>query len=192
MKKNYYNNLEIKENQDQGDKLQSENIAQEDPNTVNALSINLKEDQMNLYFGKNNYLQTEGFKKKIRSAKEKYNINKDILIKNDKKKSEYLSINANINSINNVKSSREHSKNNSNTLKSKKSKSARNRIMGNFNSRKLQKSKEKSFNKFIRPMSVYSPRKNTCSFYFSNTFSDYYKEDLKTFSEKTKPILYLL
>ena len=58
--------------------------------------------------------------------------------------------------------------------------------MGNFNSRKLQKSKEKSFNKFIRPMSVYSPRKNTCSFYFSNTFSDYYKEDLKTFSEKMK------
>ena len=148
--------------------------------------VDLKEDQMNLYFGKNNYLQTEGFKKKIRSAKEKYNINKDILIKNDKKKSEYLSINANINSINNVKSSREHSKNNSNTLKSKKSKSARNRIMGNFNSRKLQKSKEKSFNKFIRPMSVYSPRKNTCSFYFSNTFSDYYKEDLKTFSEKMK------
>ena len=42
--------------------------------------VDLKEDQMNLYFGKNNYLQTEGFKKKIRSAKEKYNINISVLI----------------------------------------------------------------------------------------------------------------
>ena len=46
MKKNYFNNLEIKENQDQGDKLQSENIVNEDPNTTNALSINLKQDQI--------------------------------------------------------------------------------------------------------------------------------------------------
>ena len=35
-------------------------------------------------------------------------------------------------------------------------------------------------------MSVYSPRVNTCSFYFSNAFSDYYKEDLKSFSNKLK------
>ena len=35
-------------------------------------------------------------------------------------------------------------------------------------------------------MSVYSPRGTSCSFYFSSAFSDYYKEDLKTFSEKMK------
>ena len=73
-----------------------------------------------------------------------------------------------------------------NTLKSKKSSSARNRIMNSLNSRKIPKNKNKSSNKFIRPMSLYSPRKSPCSFYFSNAFSDYYKEDLKTFSEKMK------
>ena len=46
MKKNYYNNSGIKENQDQGDKLQSENIVHKDPNTTNALSINLKQNQI--------------------------------------------------------------------------------------------------------------------------------------------------
>ena len=35
-------------------------------------------------------------------------------------------------------------------------------------------------------MSVYSPRAGSFSFYFSSAFSDYYKEDLKSFSEKMK------
>ena len=58
--------------------------------------------------------------------------------------------------------------------------------MTGLNSWKSQKNKYKSFHKYIRPMSVYSPRANTCSFYFSNAFSDYYKEDLKSFSDKMK------
>ena len=36
----------------------------------------------------------------------------------------------------------------------------------------------------IRPRSIYSVRKPEEIFYFSNDFSDYYKEDLKTFCEK--------
>ena len=36
----------------------------------------------------------------------------------------------------------------------------------------------------IRPISIYSTRKPLDTFYFSNDFSDYYKQDLKTFSEK--------
>ena len=40
----------------------------------------------------------------------------------------------------------------------------------------------------IRPMSMYSPRKDNSCFYYSSTFSDYYKEDFKTFIEKI-PIL---
>ena len=40
----------------------------------------------------------------------------------------------------------------------------------------------------VRPMSVYSQRDQDDIFYFSQTFSDYYKEDLKTFSQKM-PIL---
>jgi len=36
----------------------------------------------------------------------------------------------------------------------------------------------------IRPVSMYSPREENSCFYYSNTFSDYYKEDFKSFSEK--------
>ena len=155
-----------------------------------VILVDLHDDQMNLYFGENNFLGDDRLKKKIKSAK--YDINKNILI--NKKKSQFQSINSNINSTDiapsiNNKSLKNHSKNNSNmnnTLKSKKSSSARNRIMNSLNSRKIPKNKGKSSNKFIRPMSLYSPRKSPCSFYFSNAFSDYYKEDLKTFSEKMK------
>ena len=155
--------------------------------------VDLYEDQMNLYFGKNNPIQTEGIRNKIRSAKEKYEMNKNKLINNKTKKSNHLSINTNLNThvispLNNIKQ-KTQSKNQSSvnySLKSKKSSSARNRIMSSINSRKSQKNKDRSLHKHIRPMSVYSPRVNTCSFYFSNTFSDYYKEDLKTFSEKMK------
>ena len=58
--------------------------------------------------------------------------------------------------------------------------------MSSINSRKSQKNRERSLHRHIRTMSVYSPRTKTFTFYFSNTFSDYYKEDLKTFSEKMK------
>ena len=40
----------------------------------------------------------------------------------------------------------------------------------------------------IRPMSMYSPRINNSCYYFSSTFSDYYKEDFKSFCNKM-PIL---
>ena len=153
--------------------------------------VDLNEEQMNLYFGKKNFIQNEGIKGKIKSAKENYVINKN---KRNIQKQNNLSINSNINSKNvfplNIKEksktpSHNHSSVN-NTLKSKKSSSARNRIMSSLNSKKSHKNIDKSFHKHIRPMSVYSPRVNACSFYFSNTFSDYYKEDLKTFSEKMK------
>ena len=99
------------------------------------------------------------------------NFDKNQAIKKENKDSKNLTINTNVNSINN-------------TLKSKKSLSAKNRIITRINSRKSLKNKYKSFHKFIRPMSVYSPKISSCSFYFSNAFSDYYKEDLKSFSNK--------
>ena len=45
------------------------------------------------------------------------------------------------------------------------------------------KKKESTYHN-IRPRSIYSIRKPEETFYFSNDFNDYYKEDLKTFSEK--------
>ena len=136
-----------------------------------VILVDLYEEQMNMFFGKNNFIHTNTNNKKVKSAKVKNNTNKKELIIKSIKNQKNLSINTNLNS-------------NNNTLKSKKSISARNRIMTSFISKKSQKSK--SHHKHIRPMSVYSPRVNTCSFYFSNVFSDYYKEDLKSFSEKMK------
>ena len=155
-----------------------------------VILVDLYEDQMGLYFGKNNFYQNEDKRGKIKSAKEKYGIYN---IKSKIKKQNNSNVNTNLNFNNispnvNIKSkaqSHNHS-NMNNTLKSKKSSSARNRIMSSLNSRKSHKNKDKPLHKHIRPMSVYSPRVNTCSFYFSNIFSDYYKEDLKTFSEKMK------
>ena len=43
-------------------------------------------------------------------------------------------------------------------------------------------------NHSIRPVSMYVPREENSCFYYSNTFSDYYKEDFKSFCEKI-PIL---
>ena len=155
-----------------------------------VILVDLYEDQMGLYFGKNNFNQNEGKRGKIKSAKEKYGIYNN---KRKMKKQNNSNVNTNLNFNNispnvNIKSKAQSHNHNSvnNTLKSKKSSSARNRIMSSLNSRKSHKNKDKPLHKHIRPMSVYSPRVNTCSFYFSNIFSDYYKEDLKTFSEKMK------
>ena len=144
-----------------------------------VILVDLHEDQMNLFFGKNNFIQPENKKRKNKSAYNKnISFNQNLINKN-------LNINTNI--INNLKKNiHSHSNSKSNTIRSKKSSSARNRIMATINSHKSSKKKIFSNYNHIRPMSVYSPRTNTGSFYFSNTFSDYYKEDLKTFSEKMK------
>ena len=156
-----------------------------------VILVDLYEDQMNLFFGNNNFIQTENQKRKTKSAQIKTSNNNNRLIK----KSKNLNINTNIisNKTNNIitiqkskNNSHSNSNSKSNTLLSKKSSSARNRIMSTLNSRKSSKKKFISNYHHIRPMSVYSPRANAGSFYFSNTFSDYYKEDLRSFSEKMK------
>ena len=151
-----------------------------------VILVDLHEEQMNLFFGKK-FFPNESSKKKIKSAKKNFGLNNNKTGKNN------ININTNNNSnyiflSNNKIKSNSQSQYSSinNTLKSKKSVSARNRIISSINTRKSQKKRDKTFHKHIRPMSVYSPRVNTGSFYFSNTFSDYYKEDLKSFSEKMK------
>ena len=116
--------------------------------------VDLFEDQMNLYFGKNNFIKSEENNKKSKKR-----------IKNKKK----LSINITNN-------------NTGNFIKSHKRSKEINIIKTSNND---LSSKNMAHN-YIRPMSVYSPRENSFSFYFSSAFSDYYKEDLKTFSEKMK------
>ena len=133
--------------------------------------VDLFEDQMNLYFGKNNFLKTEANeKKKIK--------NKLLSNKNNKKSIKKLKNpkNLTINTNPNNTLSKSSSKNNKTSTKINNTKTQNNT---NITSKTLT-------HHHIRPMSVYSPRANSCSFYFSSTFSDYYKEDLKSFSEKMK------
>ena len=122
--------------------------------------VDLYEDQMNLYFGKNNFLKNESDSKA--KIKNKLLIKKNIKKNARTQKKKNLSINTNA----------------TNTLSNQKSKK---NITSNINI-----TSKTGTHHHIRPMSVYSPRGNSCSFYFSSTFSDYYKEDLKSFSEKMK------
>lgn len=120
--------------------------------------VDLLEDQMNLYFGKNNFVNTES------KESNKFLQNN----KNTKKFKNYKNLSINITT-------------NSNNYKNSKKEKKINNTQNNNN----VLSKNVNYH-YIRPMSVYSPRGDSCSFYFSSAFSDYYKEDLKTFSEKMK------
>ena len=129
--------------------------------------VDLLEDQMNLYFGKNNFLQTEENKKKIKNK----------ILNNKKKLKTPKKLNININSTNNNKISKRNINYSHRASK----------IINNTQVQNNNNITTKNINNYhIRPMSVYSPRLNSCSFYFSSAFSDYYNEDLKTFSEKMK------
>ena len=56
------------------------------------------------------------------------------------------------------------------------------------NQKQKSKNSIKKPHKIIRPMSVYSQRNNLSYFYFSKTINNYFKENLKTFSERIKII----
>ena len=127
--------------------------------------VDLYEDQMNLYFGKNNFVKAEEknkFSKNNQKSRNKV-INKKSL---------------SINTTYNDKSTLPIDNIIKNHISSK--------IINNNKIPNNNLTSKTMTTNYIRPMSVYSPRINSCSFYFSSAFSDYYKEDLKTFSEKMK------
>ena len=59
---------------------------------------------------------------------------------------------------------------------------------GRINSYNTSKTNNNINHNNIRPISMYSPRINNSCYYYSSTFSDYYKEDFKSFCNKM-PIL---
>ena len=125
-----------------------------------VILVDLFEDQMNMYFG-NNFFRTDSTDNKVKNKILHNNKN----ITDNKKK---LRTN---NNINNTVSKKNYTKGTKINIKKSQN--------NNISSKTLN-------HNHIRPMSVYSPREKSCSFYFSSVFSDYYKEDLKTFSEKMK------
>ena len=150
-------------------KKQKLNISEDNKNPEfksPVVLVDLFEDQMNLYFGKNNFINTE-------SKDSKKKLKNKLLNNNTKKFKNQKKLSINIPSTNIIKSK-------SNNKYKEKIKT----INNNTQSNNVNSKNNINYN-YIRPMSVYSPRIN-CSFYFSSAFSDYYKEDLKTFSEKMK------
>ena len=151
--------------------------------------VDLHEDQMNLYFGKNQLFKTDSEDKKNKiKNKILYNKNNNN-IKNKKKSKDSKKSHININSINKTTSkSNNKNYNTTNNFNSKLSKKINSNIKEdkNIKTQNINPNSKTLIHHHIRPMSVYSPRGTSCSFYFSSAFSDYYKEDLKTFSEKMK------
>ena len=147
--------------------------------------VDLPDDKIKLFFGKNSL----GCNLNISSNKNKksknHNVNNNT--KNEKKTRPKSAIPNKIfttpNNFNkNKKNIKTPGKNEGNMVNSKLlTESNLNNTNNNTNDSKI------NFN-HIRPMSIYSNHLPQDTFYFSNTFNDYYKEKLKSFTEKM-PIL---
>ena len=140
-------------------------IVSEDIKSPKVL-VDLPDDKMMYFFGKNAFGNNNNDKAASNFAK-KLNIDYNIsntLSNNDKTET--------------LKSNRSNTKFRS----SSKIKSSRTNKTGR-NIGKIEKS-----HNFIKPISIFAKFNPEDTFYFSNTFSDYYKEDFKSFTNKM-PIL---
>ena len=156
--------------------------------------VDLPDDKMQYFFGKNsfgNIKKTSKFRNKSKNEnkKEKYT-------PNFRKNNTYTEKQNNINIINTTPNINEN-KNNKNKIGIRK----RNVKLPtwhfpykNRESLKTQKEETKTDinnnnnNNHVQPISIYSKYGPNNTFYFSNAFSDYYKEDFKSFTKKM-PVL---
>ena len=146
--------------------------------------VDLPDDKMLYFFGKHAFGDNNDDDKKKKNKK--------------KNGATFRNSNTNMNN-NNVSTLSNINKSNTKHLGSSKIKSSK-ILKTNRKDRDKDKDKEKdkeSNNKntesniahnYIKPMSIYGQFNPEDTFYFSNTFSDYYKEDLKSFTNKM-PIL---
>ena len=141
--------------------------------------VDLPDDKMIYFFGKN------AFDDDFNNPKNKKNKNKNV--------STFRKANTNNNfNISNTQSCNDKTQ----TLKSNRSNNNNTKIRASskikssrtFKSGKKINNKKDNNHNYIKPISIYSKFDPEDTFYFSNTFSDYYKEDLKSFTNKM-PIL---
>ena len=132
--------------------------------------VDLPNDKMNYFFGKNS------FGNSVNNLK--YKNNTPNFRKNNKNKKDK---NVNLKSDKNIK--RRNSKLSTWKFSYKCKENTK-------NNNKIKEESKTDFdeNNHIKPISVYWNHGPKSTFYFSNTFSDYYKEDLKSFTKKM-PIL---
>ena len=149
--------------------------------------VDLPDDKMKIFFGKNSLGSNLNISSSNRTNKN--TINNENTISKSEKKTRPKSANphkkfASLNNFNKNKKNKTKTprKSDATMTKSKlNTESYLNNTNNNFNNSNA------NYN-HIRPMSVYSNHSIKDTFYFSNAFSDYYKEDLKSFTEKM-PIL---
>ena len=132
--------------------------------------VDLPDDKMLLFFGKNAFENENNGKKNKKGS-------------SFRKKSNY---NYNIsNTISNNDATQTIKTNRSNT---KFRISSKLKASGAIKAGKKYDNKNEKGHNYIKPMSIYAKFNPEDTFYFSNTFSDYYKEDLKSFTNKM-PVL---
>ena len=143
--------------------------------------VDLPNDKMQYFFGKNSFGNITNTSKYKNNKKEKDKYN-PFRRKNNSKNLEITS--KTTPNINNDK--------NSNKIRKRNNKIPTWHIpFKNAEIFKTQKEESKSnnnINGYIQPVSIYANYGPNNTFYFSNTFSDYYKEDLKSFTKKM-PVL---
>ena len=138
--------------------------------------VDLPDDKMLYFFGNNAFLDDNDTKK---SKKNKYKNGSTFRrkVNNNYNVSNTLSNNEKTQTLKTNRS------NNKNKTSSKLKTSTSIKSNGKNN-----KNDDNNGHKYIKPMSIYAKFNPEDTFYFSNTFSDYYKEDLKSFTNKM-PIL---
>jgi hypothetical protein len=137
--------------------------------------VDLQENQMNMFFNDNINGNTSN-KKKLMKQQLEHMQRMNKMKMNDRKSN----INSNSSNISHKKSI---SNNNSFQRSSTRNKSIRSVRSASASQSRFNKKKPIEGN-CVRPMSVYTRRNPKDTFYFSQTFSDYYKEDLKDFVKK--------
>ena len=132
--------------------------------------VDLPDDKMLLFFGKNAFENDNDNKKKKKSSSFRKKITTNYNISNTISNEATQTLKSN--------------RSNTRFIASSKMKTSR----SNKTAKKENNSKNEKGHNYIKPMSIYAKFNPEDTFYFSNTFSDYYKEDLKSFTNKM-PIL---
>ena len=153
--------------------IKKEEEKKEDKFKFPVVLVDLQENQMNMFFNDNINGNTSN-KKKLMKQQLEHMQRMNKMKMNDRKSN----INSNSSNISHKKSI---SNNNSFQRSSTRNKSIRSVRSASASASRNKKPIEGNC---VRPMSVYTRRNPKDTFYFSQTFSDYYKEDLKDFVKK--------
>ena len=153
--------------------IKKEEEKKEDKFKFPVVLVDLQENQMNMFFNDNINGNTSN-KKKLMKQQLEHMQRMNKMKMNDRKSN----INSNSSNISHKKGI---SNNNSFQRSSTRNKSIRSVRSASASASRNKKPIEGNC---VRPMSVYTRRNPKDTFYFSQTFSDYYKEDLKDFVKK--------